>query len=413
MPEAIAYLDSRFPAISQTFVLNEILELNELGWDIELYPMIRGATVVSHPGVQSVMAHVHYLQVPSLRCFRAHGYWARTRPLALLRALALALTLPGRQLRFHLKSIWATIWAVTVAMDIQQKSIRPVHAHWATFPAHAAMVISRLTGCTFSFTAHAHDIYANAYGLDQKVSDAAFVATISELNRKILTETCRSDGRVEVVRCGVDLSQFAYRGPKAPNERFRIVAVGSLEEKKGQSFLIEACALLQSQARNVECHIIGEGPARTSLERLIREKELQDCVTLLGARTSVQVAAELSEADVFVMPSVVASNKMMEGIPVALMEAMAVGLPVVASSISGIPELVEDHVTGILVPERRPQAIAEAVSLVMDDVDLRASLGIAARQTISDRYNLRTNTIQLSHLFESVMHPGNETRTEH
>jgi colanic acid/amylovoran biosynthesis glycosyltransferase len=410
MSKTIAYLDSRFPLITHTFVLNEILELNELGWDIELYPMIREASTVSHRGVQSVMAHVHYLKVPSLSCIRAWGYWSRRRPFALLRVLALALALPGRQLRFHLKSLWTTLWAVTVAMDIQKKSIRHVHAHWATFPAHAAMVISRLTGCTYSFTAHAHDIYTNAYGLKPKISSAAFVATISELNRRILTDASPRFGRVEVVRCGVDLSQFAYRGPKEPDGRFRIVAVGSLEEKKGQSFLVEACALLEAQSRNIECHILGEGPQRASLERLIRDRQLQHCVSLLGALNSSQVAEELSKADVFIMPSVVASNKMMEGIPVALMEAMAVGLPVIASHISGIPELVEDRVSGVLVPERDPQAIATAVGLIMEDPSLRARLGIGARQVISERYNLRTNARQLADLFDSVLDPKQENR---
>jgi glycosyltransferase involved in cell wall biosynthesis len=321
----------------------------------------------------------------------------------LIRALGLSITLPGWKLRFHLKSIWATLWAVMVAQDVKERAIQHVHAHWATFPAHAAMVVSRLTDCTFSFTAHAHDIYANAYGLNRKISDAAFVATISELNRRILTQASRGAGHVEVVRCGVNLSQFPYRGTKSPQERFRIVAVGSLEEKKGHRYLIEACEKLRAQGQPIDCRIIGEGPERASLERLIHISQLEDRVTLLGAQSSVQVAAELSAADVFVMPSVVASNKLMEGIPVALMEAMAVGLPVIASHISGIPELVEDGVSGCLVPERDSKAIAEAIIEISTNGDFRARLGTEAREVISRQYDLSTNTRQLSDLFHSAL----------
>jgi colanic acid/amylovoran biosynthesis glycosyltransferase len=403
MTKTIAYLNSRFPSTSQTFVLNELLQLKEFGWDVEHYPMVREAQAISHPGVHVISTYTHFFRVPSRRCLRAHIYWARKRPLTLIRALILSLTLPGWKKGFHLKSIWATLWAVMVAADVERRSIRHVHAHWATFPAHAAMVVARLTGCTFSFTAHAHDIYANSYGLEEKISSAAFVATISDLNRGILMSATHGAGRIEVVRCGVDLSQFPYRGTKVPNAPFRVVAVGSLEEKKGQRYLIEACSLLQSQGREIDCRIIGEGQERSNLERLIHELQLEGSVTLLGALNSTQVAAELSEADAFVMPSVVASNGMMEGIPVALMEAMAVGLPVIASEISGIPELVEDNKSGMLVAQRDPDSIATAVGLLIEKPDLRASLGVGARNIIAERYNLITNTRQLSDLFESVV----------
>lgn len=404
MADAIAYLNSRFPLVSQTFVLNEILELTAMGWDIELYPMIRESSRVSHPGMNSVMARAHFYDVPSRRCLRAQIYWARRKPAQWVKALALSLTLPGWHIRFLHKSIWCTLWAMMVAVDVKQRGIGHVHAHWATFPAHAALVVSRLTDCSFSFTAHAHDIYANAYGLNRKISEAAFVVTISELNRGILTRASHGAGKVEVVRCGIDPSRFPYRGPRSPQKRFRIVSVGSLEEKKGHRYLIEACVKLRDQGHQIDCRIIGDGPERTALERLIHKSQLEDSVALLGAQSSVQVAAELSEADVFVMPSVVSSNKLMEGIPVALMEAMAVGLPVIASHISGIPELVEDGVSGCLVPERDSDAIAEALIDIRTNGDLRAKLGAKAREVISVQYNLSINTRQLSDLFHSVLH---------
>jgi colanic acid/amylovoran biosynthesis glycosyltransferase len=365
--------------------------------------MIRQNRQVLHPGLESVMLRTHYFKVPSLRCLRAHLYWAKRNPTALMQVLLLAITLPGKQLRFHPKSIWATLWAIMVAVDIDEKLIRHVHAHWATFPAHAAMAVSRLTGCTFSFTAHAHDIYANAYGLDKKISEAAFVATISELNREILMRSSVGRGRIEVIRCGVDPKRFPYRKPRPLGDRLRIVAVGTLEEKKGHKYLLEACALLAAQGRKFDCRIIGDGPLREQLQQRVLELGLGASVSLLGARDAHQVALELAEADVFVMPSVIASNKMMEGIPVALMEAMAVGLPVIASRISGIPELVEDNVSGVLVRERDPVGISAAITRLTENSDLRESLGAAARSVVNDNYNLSKNTSKLAELFQSIL----------
>jgi colanic acid/amylovoran biosynthesis glycosyltransferase len=404
MMRSVAYLVSRFPSVSETFVLNEILELEALGWKIHLYPMIRQVDGVTHPRAQDVTERANYRRITSIRCVRAHLYWAKRRPATYLRILALSLTLPGLQLRFYPRTIWATLWATMIASEIEESGIRHVHAHWATFPAHAAMVISRLTGCTFSFTAHAHDIYANAYGLKSKISEATFAVTISELNRGVLMRASAGSGQTKVIRCGVDLDKFSFGAHQDdPSIDLRVIAVGSLEEKKGHRYLLEACALLTAQAHPVDCRIIGEGAERARLERLIDDLKLEDHVTLLGWRDSSEVAAELAAADVFVMPSVVAANGMMEGIPVALMEAMATGLPVIASQISGIPELVADGVSGILVHQRDAQAIANAISALRHDSQLRLRLGTAAREMVADRYNLRKNVQQLADEFESTL----------
>ncbi|WP_082944243.1 glycosyltransferase [Mycolicibacterium elephantis] len=403
MKRSTAYLVTRFPSVSQTFILNEIVELEKLGWHVELFPMIREAAEVAHPHAGRLVEQANYRRIPSLECVRAHLFWAKAKPRTYLRALVSSVRLAGWHIN-SLKAFWSVVWAVMIASEIERSTIRHLHAHWATFPAHAAMVISALTGRTFSFTAHAHDIYSNAYGLEEKVSAAAFVVTISELNREILTQVPGANEKVKVIRCGVDLNRFVFHPPKRGSAaNLRILTVGSLEEKKGHRYLLEACRLLKAQGVSVECRIVGSGPERARLEHLSQRLDLSDRAIFLGALNSTEVAAEMASADIFVMPSIVAANRMMEGIPVALMEAMATGLPVIASKISGIPELVEDGVSGILVPEKDPRALARAICAYRNDFDLCVRLGMAARSAVVERYDLQMNTQKLARELEAAI----------
>lgn len=400
---SIAYLVSRFPSISQTFILNEIVELEALGWDVRLLPMIKSAENVIHPGAADIAERATFLRVPTLGCVRANLRWATKKPLLYLRALSSAFTLPGRNVRFYARALWTTLWAVMIASEVEKQGIRHIHAHWATFPAHAAFVISELTGCTYSFTAHAHDIYANPYGMKKKIENAEFVVTISEFNRRHLASQV-TKGCLRVIRCGVDVSKLAFSPREVRSESsIRVLAVGTLEEKKGHKYLVEACSKLIEDGNKIECRIVGDGPERSSLEGLISHLDLAGAVTLVGSLSSDAVAAELGWADIFVMPSIIASNGMMEGIPVALMEAMASGAPVIASNISGIPELVADGVSGILVNQKDPEAIAVAVVALNVDEELRLSLCTAARAAVAESFDLSQNVKMLASEFERAV----------
>src|SRR5262249_21592943 len=155
--------------------------------------------------------------------------------------------------------------------------------------------------------------------------------------------------RVRVIRCGVDVGFYAFRPHHDPALRRTLLSVAALREYKGLSYLVRACRLLRSSAADdaFVCRIVGQGPEHSALDKLIRELRLEDCVELVGAREEHTIKQLLAEADTFVLPSVVARNGYMDGIPVALMEAMASGVPVIASRLSGIPELVRDCETGL------------------------------------------------------------------
>jgi glycosyltransferase involved in cell wall biosynthesis len=234
--------------------------------------------------------------------------------------------------------------------------------------------------------------------LCRKVSEASFVVAISDSNRRVIVDECgpRAEGRVEVIHCGIDTALF--RPPDDPDEdanattsdrpRLRLIAVGTLHEVKGQRYLIDACAQLRNAGVDVTCQIVGDGPDEPALIALIRELRLEDRVRLAGRLTSDQVIGLLRQSDVLVAPSVPSSDGRLEGLPVVIMEAMSCGLPVVASRLSGIPELVIDDRTGYLVEPRNPAGIAAALRRLADDPDLRRRLGAEARLAVEREFEV-------------------------
>ncbi|MGD8379382.1 MAG: glycosyltransferase [Gammaproteobacteria bacterium] len=280
-------------------------------------------------------------------------------------------------------------WARSVAMIELVREIGPahIHSHWATYASTAALVLSRSSGVPFSFTAHAHDIFVNDHLLGAKMEKAAFVATISEFNRTLLQRThpeCRH-ARIEIVRCGVPAMPPTRRDRDSTPPR--IVSVGRLDEIKGFPVLLEALAFLRDNGVSFSCRIIGDGPQRSMLRRRIGMLALDTLVEMPGALPSGEIHQCLASADMFVLASQQARDGNMDGIPVALMEAMALQLPVVTTRISGIPELVEDGISGVLVPPGNAHALGMAIATLMADASMRRRLGAAARLTVETRFN--------------------------
>jgi glycosyltransferase involved in cell wall biosynthesis len=213
------------------------------------------------------------------------------------------------------------------------------------------------------------------------------------------------ESKIHIVRCGVDLETYTPRVKSQPTDPFRIVAVGSLRDYKGHELLIRACRLLRDSHPDTRfaCEIIGEGPLRRDLERLITELRLADCVRLAGALDQTEVLQQMVGADLLAMPSVIAANGLMEGLPVTLMEAMAVGLPVVATRISGIPELVVDGETGLLIPAGHAVALRDAIAVVMADPVSAGKRAARGRELIEQEYDLKRNVSRLEGLFDHAM----------
>jgi colanic acid/amylovoran biosynthesis glycosyltransferase len=394
----VAYMMSWFPAVTETFILYEILELERLGVHVEVFPLFGRHGTVSHPGAHKLIARAHYRRMFSWALLSAQLYWLWHSPLRYLGAWWMALAGNWRSWGFLVRALVVIPKAMLFAREMQRLQIEHIHAHWATHPTLAALVIQRMTGLSFSFTCHAHDLFVDRTMLDQKLAAASFAVTISEFNRKMLSGLYGEDiaRKLIVVRCGVDQDIFRPRVRARASQVPIILCVASLRDYKGHSHLIEACRQLKAAGTRFRCLLVGDGPLRRQLEAEAAAAGVQAEVEFLGSRRRNEVAALMARADVVVQPSVVASSGQMEGIPVSLMEALASEAPVVATRISAIPELILDEETGLLVPEKDPRALCVALLRVLSDRHLAQRLGRNGRRWVSQHFNLRGNVVRLA-----------------
>jgi glycosyltransferase involved in cell wall biosynthesis/peptidoglycan/xylan/chitin deacetylase (PgdA/CDA1 family) len=395
---AVAYVMSRFPKISETFILTEILALERRGVRVEVYPLMRESEPLTHPEAAPVVARARFTPFLSRSIVASQLHWLRRAPRAYVGALRDLVTATAGSLNFLGGGLAIFPKAAHVARLMEDEGVVHVHCHFANHPAAAGFVISRLTGLPYSFTAHGSDLHKERRMLPEKVREAAFVATISEYNRRLIVDECGGDvaGKVHIVRAGVDTEVFSpVPRDAAAGHPLQILCVGTLQEVKGQKHLVDACALLAREGVDFRCRLVGEGPDREMLSARIAEAGLQDRVELLGARTRGEVAAELRRADVFVAPSVPTKEGKREGIPVVLMEAMSTGVPVVSSRLSGIPELVEHGEGGLLTPPGDAAALAAALRALAGDPVLRRRLGRGARERVVGEFDLERSVDRL------------------
>jgi glycosyltransferase involved in cell wall biosynthesis len=417
-PVRVGYVLMSFPRFSETFILNEILELERTGVRVTVFSMRRPDEKVRQPGVSRVRAPV-LVNPTGIRAVTAgvaaHLHCLLHRPRRYLGTVRYVRRLgSGSAWRLFLAAAW-------IAAETRRRGIGHLHAHFASGPARQVKLASMLCGIPFSFTAHARDLYWSGYRhhqshrLKRRVRLASFVVAISERNRRFFGTLGFHIPRRRVVRLynGLDLEEWTHLRPAgrpavhgatitaAPI----VLAVGRLVEKKGFHDLIEAAARLCEAGVAFRCRIAGEGPERARLEESIRRLGLEERVTLLGPVAHDRLLAEhYLEAHVLVQPCVVASDGDQDGIPMVILEAMAVGLPVVATPVSGIGEAVVHGKTGLLVPPGEPWALADALARVLRDDSLAASLAGEARGLVERRFDLRRNVRLLAHLFRSSAH---------
>jgi glycosyltransferase involved in cell wall biosynthesis len=362
---------------------------------------VREREEVQHPEVASLTNRTHYHSVISLPVVLAQLFWITRRPVQYFGALWNVIRGNVSSPKFLIRGLVAFLLAGLFAKEIQRSGIGHVHAHWATHPALAAYVIHRLTGLPYSFTAHAHDIYVEQSMLREKIAESAFVVTISEFNRRFLAGLYGQAlvEKVDVIHCGIDLNVFQPHETNQKADPFTLICVASLEEKKGHKYLIEACAQLSKKGVAFNCLLVGDGDLRPELEAMIQQYGLSAHVKLLGRQPRHRVGELLAQSHALILPSIVTSKGKMEGIPVALMEALAMEMPVIATNISGVSELVENNVTGLLVPEKDAAALAAAIEIVRQDPEAAAVRGKRGRQKVVAEFDLHANTEALAERF--------------
>lgn len=405
MQVKVAYLMSRFPHLPETFILREMSEMERQGWEVALYPLIFQNQPVVHAEARAWLPRVRqlpYFSGPVMQS-TARRFWKSPASVSrlVLRALKENMGSPN----FLVRSIALLPKTFLAAEQMVAENVTHIHAHFATHPAFAAWVIHKLTGIPYSVTVHAHDIFVRRNMLETKLREASFIAAISEFNREYLANLYGDwiREKTAIVRCGVTPENYQPR-PRfwQAGQPVRLINVSSLQPYKGQSYLVEACAILKNRGIPFECRIVGGGEERERLQRLIQQHNLGEQVKLLGPQPQEEVARLLEQADCYVQPSIITPSGKMEGIPVALMEALASQLPVVATSISGIPELVQEGKTGVLVPPGDPEALAAGIETVYADPEGAARMAASGRQLVLQEFNLETNVHRLGALIGQV-----------
>jgi glycosyltransferase involved in cell wall biosynthesis len=295
--------------------------------------------------------------------------------------------------------------AVYYAQIMRLEGIDHIHVHFAWVQQIMAVVASRLTGVSNSVTLHAFDLYTQNPAIVRGQLEAADrLITISDFNRDFIASLCPDVARddIALVHLSLDMDDFHPRDPEATNETCRLLSVGRLVAKKGYEYLIEACALLSERGLDFRCFIVGEGPRAERLKALVVEHGLGSKVVFTGALSAEDVHHLYQQSDVFALACVVVDSGDRDGMPTVLIEAMATGIPVVSTPVTGIPELVTDGENGFLVPERDVPALAEVLETLIRNRELRVRMGHQARERVAEDFDSRRTARQLASVFRDA-----------
>jgi glycosyltransferase involved in cell wall biosynthesis len=393
----IAYVMSRFPLLSETFILREMIEMDRQGFEIALYPLICQDQAVVHEEAKAWARKANCIPFISPKVFIENIKVFFQNPIRYLSVFFQVFKGNLSSFDFLSKGLYLFPKAVYTAKRLKLEGVDHIHAHYATHPALLAWIVHKMTGISYSITVHSHDIYDCHAMLGPKLEAASFIATISNYNidymANLLGEWVRE--KCAIVRCGIDPSRF-HPGRNERGRVFNILQIGTLHWKKDQVTLIKAVALLRDRNIPFQLTIIGEGEERPKIEAEIQKLNLENLVILAGAKAQHEVAQLLPQADCYIQSSV------SEGIPVAIMEALACELPVVATKITGIPELVLHEKTGILVEPGNIQSMADALQAMYLNSEQAKAMGKQGREWVLQEFTLAGNAKKLALQFQGL-----------
>jgi colanic acid/amylovoran biosynthesis glycosyltransferase len=398
----VAYVLKRFPRLSETFVAAELIELERQGERLVVFAVSRPEERVRHAFVDELRAPVVYLPYRPLR-----------EPVRVARALARVIR---RDRRGWLRAARYSLWpprrkglrrlaqATVLRDEMERAGIDHAHAHFATAAARLANLAWRMGGPSYSVTAHAKDIYheeVRVEHLRDKLEPARFVAAVSGAGRDHLDTLLGLNGKLTVVPNSVDMRRL---GPArvGSGEPGLVLTVARLVEKKGLHDLVEACALLRRRpaCAGVRLEVVGGGPLRGELRATAERLGVN--ARFLGPLPQEQVLGRYRRAAVYCLPCVVAGSGDRDGLPTSVLEAMALGVPVVTTAVSGLPEAVIDGETGLVVPQHDPAALAIAIERLLVDGELASRLAAQARRHVEESFALERSAARLRSLFPEV-----------
>lgn len=407
----IAYLTGEYPRATDTFIQREIAALRVQGIAVETCS-IRKTGKEHHVGAEQIEEFKRTFYVIAaakspLRLIRCHLKAMTHAPGRYFAALGLALATRPPGLKGLLYQLFYFAEAAVLADHLKSRNVRHLHNHIATATCTVAMLTSKMSGIPFSFTIHGPDIFFEPkhWRIDAKIAQARFVACISDFCRSqcMIFSDQQHWNKLNIIHCGIDPDKYqgeATTDLSAPH----LVFVGRLAGVKGVPVLLDALSHLSRDIPDLRVTLIGDGPERADLETHAQNLGLGAMVTFAGYRSQDEVAETLASADALVLPSFA------EGVPVTLMEAMASGIPVLATRVGGISELVEDCVSGYLVPPGNVEALAARLRDLLSDPELRARMGAAGRAKVTADFNQR---IEAGRLAQLLTHCAEQTRGSH
>ena len=418
----IAYIVKGFPRLSEAFIANEVRLLTRMGLNLSVFSIKPGDSLADHadlpaieylPPVSSMSATTLWQWLrQNLGVFTSTQLWHLRRPVRYFATLGFAVANArryrvGRSLKktFIKEFLFATEIARRMT---QQGQHQHIHAHFCHDATTIAWMVSRLTGLPFSFTAHAKDIYQAKLNpgdlLQRKLAATRFVTTCTLANASHLARQSGRPDSIYGIYHGLDIEHFTPPSQPSNKSLLKLLSVGRHVEKKGFLYLLKACRLLRDRGRSYQLEIVGEPGDQTELMRAyIQEHQLQEQVRLLPPLRQKALAKVYQEAHIFVLPCVILDDGDRDGIPNVMAEAMASGLPVVVSAVSGIPELVTHEANGLLVPQRQINELVNAIERLMDNEQLRADLGQYARVTIEANFDAIQTHRALFNVFQETL----------
>ncbi len=429
----IAYIMKEYPRLSETFIMNEIALLKKMGLVIRVFsvkkppaaskqhaPADHGRSAVQYlPSVSSLSgSHLLGWLLANLPKFiKSHLYLLRRAPWSYL-STALQMV----QMTLHYRSgffkkpkktfIKEFLQAGYIAQQVLASGrVRHLHGHFCHGSTTITMFVSRLTHIPFSFTAHAKDIYLSTLNpgdlLERKIKEARFVVTCTAANQSYLSKIGQGNHTIHTIYHGLDTQKFKPReNPALAQGKPVMLSVGRFVEKKGFVSLVKACQILKERGYGFQCRIVGEADDQSEvIEGLIRDLKLEKQVLITGGVTQEELRTIYAECTLFVLPCQIVNNGDRDGIPNVLVESMAMGIPVISTAISGIPELIDNGINGLLVPQKNDLALADALEIYLKDPYLRAQLGQAGREKVCTHFDSEKTNRALRDLFLSCVKP--------
>jgi colanic acid/amylovoran biosynthesis glycosyltransferase len=399
----IAYVLGLFPSYSEYFILNEILALRKQGFKILVLSINKGPALEIDAddlykdvlygkhffSPASWMAHLYVFQLLKMRYLRVLKEAVKHKPFS---ALQLAIALKNFSL------------AVYFIFRLRKRPIHQLHAHFLSLPASVAVLMSKLMNTPFSCSAHAHDIYITEKSeLVNKILFAKFVITCTRYNAVYLSSIVAAKQQVKIhqIYHGIELDNWKRRTVDQQafdQQQIQVLTVARLVEKKGLIYLLQAVKILKEQGYPVTCSVVGDGPLLESLQNYLHHQGLKETVHLHGALPQKEIISFYEQADVFVLPCIETAAGDKDGLPNVLLEALAVGIPVIATSISAVPELIDHEVTGLFVPQKDAASIAKAILRLKNENALYNSIIMNGWEKVK-AFDIQNSTNQLCTLF--------------